>query len=315
MSRSQPFDSVGQDREFRIRGTNTTQPPPPPSSPYFQVSVPTTSMAVNWGNSASYPVNISGQNGFSGPVDLTAQNLPFGATVVPTSVTVPTNGTVASSLTVNTDQNATALGDYPFDFRATSPGVFPVTRTFQLHVLPTDDPFHPLDWLTTSTSIPCNGTNATVASNGTVSFDGSGFAATTGIAVFQYAFTPDCSNARGAIVIGPVRITQTGAQIYPANIYNFGFPHEIADSPGGHFSLAVEPYVWNEFRVATDGSFLVAVSNRDGQYHATLWNMLGLSQINPPKHYTLGATLTPTVSGTDILVQTSNGNDFSWPLP
>jgi len=308
MHSSQPFDVVGEDRQFRIMGTATPRPPPPPPSPYFQITPQTTKLSTHWGTSASYPVEISSRNGFAGSVTLTTQRLPFGATAVPASASVPPNGSTTASVAIATAQGGTALGEHSFTLLATSPGVAQVTRALDLHVLPTEGDFVPLTW--SNTSMTCNGILASVT--GTVSFQGGGFPPTTGIQFFSYAFTPNCMNARGAVVMGG-SLGRNAA--YPVNVFNFNFPDEIARSPGSHISLQAAAYDQTRFSVSADGSYLIAVSQGSVQEHASLWNMLELFQISSPIAYTLGATLSPRVAGEQVEGRPSIGNPISWRLP
>jgi hypothetical protein len=163
-------------------------------------------------------------------------------------------------------------------------------------------------WL--SADMTCNGVQADWEI-GTVGFQGLGLPATQYDSVW-YAFTPDCNGARGAVVFGPSGGANVGNTV---NIINFNFPPEISDGPGSTVSLDSAAYDQNQFRVSADGSYLIAVSADGAGYHASLWNMLELFQVNPPVQYSIAATLNPAVAGDKVEGRPSSGGQFDWPLP
>jgi subtilase family serine protease len=85
-------------------------------TPAFAVGTTSTSLSVVQGQTASIPVYITSQNGFSSPVTLSIGSLPTGVTASfsPATVTPPANGNVASTLTLT----ATALA--PFSSTSTT---------------------------------------------------------------------------------------------------------------------------------------------------------------------------------------------------
>ena len=87
------------------------------TSPDFSISTIPVSETVNAGLSTGYTVEISGQSGFSGGVNLSVSGLPAGATGNFSSGTVTGSG--SSTLTVST-LSSTTPGTYPFAITATS---------------------------------------------------------------------------------------------------------------------------------------------------------------------------------------------------
>ncbi len=86
-------------------------------NPDFGLTISPSSQSVQAGGSTAYTATISGMNGFSGAVNLSASGLPNGATASfnPSSV----NGSGTSQLTVTTT-GSLASGNYPFTVTATS---------------------------------------------------------------------------------------------------------------------------------------------------------------------------------------------------
>lgn len=303
MVSSQPFDSRGHSRTFSIRGMGQTSPPPPPATAGFQLSAAITDTIVHWGSSVSYALQLTSQNGFTGSVTASPQNLPFGASAPPATVNVPANGTATANLAVATTRAMTALGQHSFNVSATGGNAPARSRTLNLLILPAADTFVALNW--TNTPSNCGGLQANVQGN-SVSFSGSGFTNTTGVTFLWYAFTREC---RGAVVFGPSVGVNQGNTI---TVFNLGFPDEIALAPGSSRTLAAAAYDQTRFRIAADGSYLIAVSQAGGSNHASLWNMLDLFQLNPPHAYS--GTLNVRVAGRRVEATPSMGNAFSWEL-
>jgi hypothetical protein len=271
-----------------------------------------TNAETHWGNPASYAIEVSSRNGFAGTVTLTPQNLPFGASSAPASVSVPINGSTTANLTITTINGGTALGQHSFPLRAESPGVVADVRTLDLHVLPAEGAFGPLSWLLL---VPrsCDSVNADITTdpadpNGgpAVKFQGNSFASGA-LPVAYYAYTPDC---RGAVVFSPSTV-----QGNPVHIVNLKFPNQIADPPGHSYRLNPAAYNQNQFRVGGDGSYLIVADESGGSGHATLWNMLDLSQTPSSHQYSIAGALNAQIAGNMVEVSDSVGGSFNWVLP
>lgn len=85
--------------------------------PDFGLTISPSTQSVQAGGSTTYSSTISGINGFSGAVNLSASGLPGGATAAFSPVSV--NGSGSSQLTVDTDSSV-AAGTYPFTVTAIS---------------------------------------------------------------------------------------------------------------------------------------------------------------------------------------------------
>ena len=83
----------------------------------FAITAMPSSQSIQPGASATYTVNITGQNGYSGVANLIATGLPSGATATFNPISV--NGTGSSQLTVTTI-GATPTGSYPLTITATN---------------------------------------------------------------------------------------------------------------------------------------------------------------------------------------------------
>ena len=104
--------------------------PSTPATPDFSIAAGTATQTVSPGQTASYPVTVSAQNGFAGTVALSASGLPSGATASfnPTSVT----GSGTSTLQISTI-SSTPAGSYTVNVTGTS-GSLVHTATTQLVV-------------------------------------------------------------------------------------------------------------------------------------------------------------------------------------
>ena len=86
-------------------------------APDFQLSATPSTQSVAVGSNASYTVNVTAINGFSGSVNLAASDLPAGANAAFSPATV--TGTGASTLAITTAAT-TPSGSYPITIRGTS---------------------------------------------------------------------------------------------------------------------------------------------------------------------------------------------------
>jgi len=109
------------------KGTDTC---PTSNPPDFTISATPATGTVTAGNSATYTVNISPTNGFTGSVSLTASGLPSGATASFNPVSV--SGSGSSTLTVSSS-SSTPAGSYTLTVTGTS-GTLTHTATVTLNV-------------------------------------------------------------------------------------------------------------------------------------------------------------------------------------
>jgi len=89
--------------------------------PGFTGSITPTSATLSVGQSANFNITLNSQNGATGAVTLQCSNIPSGATCAfnPVSPTLPANGSVSDTLTVQVNSSV-AAGSYPFTVTATS---------------------------------------------------------------------------------------------------------------------------------------------------------------------------------------------------
>ena len=80
------------------------------AKPAFTIQVSPASQSVVRGSAASYTITVSSQNGFAGPVALTAGSLPAAATAgfAPSSIALTSGSTTTSTLTVTTTSSTPA---------------------------------------------------------------------------------------------------------------------------------------------------------------------------------------------------------------
>jgi len=92
------------------------------NGPDFNITTASTTVSVNQGSSATLMLTLSGTNGFSGSVALSASSSPGGppVTVSPTSLDVPSSGSASATLTAT----ASASGAYS---TPASPGSYTIT--------------------------------------------------------------------------------------------------------------------------------------------------------------------------------------------
>jgi hypothetical protein len=101
-----------------------------PPTPSFTLAASPSSSTVTAGNSATYTVTVTGQNGFAGPVALSASGLPAGAT----ASFSPASTSTTSTLTVTTTAGTTPAGSTTLTITGTSGGVADATATATLVV-------------------------------------------------------------------------------------------------------------------------------------------------------------------------------------
>ena len=94
---------------------------PASTTPDFALSVSPSSRSVVPTGSAGYTVTVTPLAGFTGPVNLSAGNLPAGVTAVftPTSVNITDANSKTATLSLTTSAN-TPVGNHPFDINAQS---------------------------------------------------------------------------------------------------------------------------------------------------------------------------------------------------
>jgi len=77
-------------------------PPPPPPSPSFTLSLsPSSVTLMQGGTEQTVQVTVTGQNGFSGSVSVTASGLPTGVTVSPASLSITSGGNGSFNLSAS----------------------------------------------------------------------------------------------------------------------------------------------------------------------------------------------------------------------
>lgn len=172
MSPGQAFDSTGHEHVFRLQGTTAPPPPPPPSGPDFRVEITPADQSLAWGGSASYTVTVRSLNGFNQAVALTAADLPDGSTasLSPTSVTPPANGTATSTMTIATSVAVTEVGETEFRVVGTDPGNRNRDDEARLDVLRVAGAFGPNIYPLQSGNSTCGPVTATIAGGPSVQF-------------------------------------------------------------------------------------------------------------------------------------------------
>jgi len=117
--------------EHRFNITVTVTSPPIPD---FSLSASPSSLTVQQGNSGSSTITATSIQGFNSPIELSVSGEPSGvtATLNPTSITPPADGSVNSTLTIQVDPS-TAPGTYPLTVTGTS-GSLTHTTTVTLQV-------------------------------------------------------------------------------------------------------------------------------------------------------------------------------------
>ena len=76
----------------------------------FQVSLPSATQTVQAGANATFPLNMAGLGGFSGPVSISCTGLPAGYTCSPTAATLTTNSTTVNVVVSPPPVSALAKG-------------------------------------------------------------------------------------------------------------------------------------------------------------------------------------------------------------
>jgi hypothetical protein len=346
LSPSQAFDSHGHDRTFRLVGVMTPPPPPPPPSPSVTMTIMPTTASVVWGQSASYTLEVSGQNGFAGPVTLTVDQLPANVTpsLSASSVTLVANGPPqASTLTLPTTFGATPPGASSFRVRAMSSAPT-VTRNATLTVARTDGPF--VKSTHRSASAMCGtDVNATYQNFGVndfrttfaVSNRPAGMVSTQAIPSIFYAFSqaPDC---RIGVVMHPCQQQGcTGAGDPAFSWYNLGWQ---ANNPGIPNRVQNLTQInWHQFWFNADQSLLLLVTKRQQAvtcvpncmfldvrafvYDALTGTRLGQEDfrtratgaLNDPTADVTGASLSGNVVTIDYVRETGNAASDTITLP
>lgn len=267
MSPSQAFDSTGHDHRFRLQGVSAPPPPPPPPSPSVSVTVTPMAAAVVWGQTASYTIEVTGQNGFVGPVSLVADQLP--AAVTPTlsasSVTLTAGGPPqTSTLSLATTFGATPPGSSTFRVRATSSAPT-VNRNGMLIIARTGGAFARSTHRSASAmcGTDVNATFQNVAVNDfrvtfAVSNRPSGTVSTMQIPAILYAYSqaPEC---RIGVVMHPCQnVSCSGAGEPALSWYNLGWQ---ANNPGIPDRVENLTQInWHQFWFSPDQSLLLLIT-------------------------------------------------------
>jgi hypothetical protein len=221
-------DVLGHSTDFRI-----AQPATPPN-PAISLTVSPTDVAGAWGTNMSATVTVESKNGFAGNVDLVVSNAPFGVTPQFASATLllPANGSVSSSMTLQTVEAATALGEQRIAIRAVPQAGTPApqNRQLMLRIDRTSGAF------THVSGGNCQNISAVVVPIGTgpaVKFtDSNTTLNATAIPLDPasgYAIaTPSC---RSAVAVPPPTIPPTppgsSQSVYTTDLVNLGFPPGI----------------------------------------------------------------------------------------
>jgi hypothetical protein len=241
-------------------------------SPHIDLSLSNSHIiTVEWGNTVSVVVTVEGKNGFSGAVDLTLENVPFGVTpsFAPSRLNVPQNGTATSALSLSTVAGGTMLAPPPLRVRATpqAGGVASKTASFTLDVWRTGGDFRQVTLRTNDSS--CGSVTAAVVAPGPnaphsgphVRFSAPPFNRTYPQAALPfsegYAVSPRC---RIGIIIPPVVREQ-----HHTALWNLGFDPAIGGgSPLGHQIMTGIPGVFTNGYFSQDDSLFVLVTPTGG---------------------------------------------------
>jgi uncharacterized membrane protein len=150
-----------------------------PAVPDFSLAASPSSVTVQQGNSAVSTITATSLQGFNSPIELSVSGQPSGvtATLNPTSITPPADGSVNSTLTIQVDPS-TAPGTYPLTVTGTSGSLTHTTTvTLQVTAPPPPPPPPQLSTVTgivtgilwrpiSGAKVTLNGKTATTDSNG-----------------------------------------------------------------------------------------------------------------------------------------------------
>ncbi len=248
------------------------------SPPNITLSLSNSNVAVMWGNAVNLTVIVEGQRGFAGPVDLTLENVPHGVkpSFAPATVNVPQNGTVMSTLILNTVTADTKLGPLTLRVKATpqTGSVARKTADFDLAVLRTEGQFDPVTLITNDSS--CGSVIATVVATGSgygVQFTGPPFNRTNPQTIdfsTGYAISPRC---RISLVIPPVTLNTPRT-----TFWNLGFDPAIGADPLGRLIDNPEGAFINGYFSQDDSLFLLVTPGGAGTHHAAVANLYDLAR-------------------------------------
>jgi uncharacterized membrane protein len=216
---------------------------PTSNPPDFTLSASPATGTVTAGNSATYTVNVSATNGFTGAVSLSASGLPPGVTAALSPASV--NGSGSSTLTVST-ASSTAAGNYTLTVTGTSGGSLTHTATvtlgvtdFSLSATPSSQTINANGGTSyTATIAGANGFNGSVA----LSLDGLPAGATSnfspasisgGSGPSTLAISTDCSITPGTY---PLTITGTSGSLSHSAGINL-----VVNAAASDFALAASP--------------------------------------------------------------------------
>ncbi|ADD27639.1 carboxypeptidase-like regulatory domain-containing protein [Meiothermus ruber] len=104
------------------------------NAPSFTLSLESTTLAVAQGDSGTFQITTTAQNGFTGTVALSLEGAPAGVSLSPTSVQVTGTAPATHTLTIAVDGTVES-GDYPITLKGAS-GAITKLADFTLKVLP-----------------------------------------------------------------------------------------------------------------------------------------------------------------------------------
>lgn len=245
----------------------STQPTPSPN-PSVSIVIRAIRNQIVWGDSAEYEVEVSGQNGFSGPVTLSVHDLPAG--IAPSfsssNVSLAAGGAPQTvSLNLGTTAGGSPLGLSKFEIRASSSAPR-VKADANLTILRIDGAFTKQPNL--STPAGCGSSvSADYRSVGVndirVTFkvqQPSGPVSTQAIPAVFYALSPspDC---RVGVVMHPCRTAGcTGAGEPSLSWYNLGWPSATGADPIGDQVENLAGINWHQFWFSPDSSVILVVT-------------------------------------------------------
>jgi uncharacterized membrane protein len=192
-------------------------------TPDFSISATPASQTVTAGNGASYTVNTTALNSFSGNIALTVTGLPAGAVAAFNPATVAAG--VSSALSITTTA-ATPAGSYPLTISATS-GSLTHTATVTL-VVQADAGSFTLSASPQTLTVSKNSTGTYAISvnpqgsfSGTVSFSVSGVPQRT-----SATFSPTSSPTGTTLSVRPNRNARTGTSVLTITGSSAGQPNQ-----------------------------------------------------------------------------------------
>lgn len=217
------------------------------TAPGFTVGVQPSSQTVVAGNSATYSVTITPQNGFTGTVNLGVSGFPTGATAAFTPMAI-TGGSGTSSLNISVPAS-TAFASYPLTITATSGTI---SNTTNANLVVTGPPDFTLGIQpSTQTVVQGNSTSYTVTVASLNGFSGTVSLALTGQpSNATVSFTPSAiTGGAGSSTLGITVTSTTPVNTYQLTItatsgalsHAMGVTLNVTAAPPPDFTLTLQP--------------------------------------------------------------------------